>query len=85
MTYPELLEKSPNLHLPNPKTRSINSFLDHCTMCGGNWAAMFMSGIKEVFPDVWEALPNDDIEGFAIMALVGDLVLIPNPETGEFE
>lgn len=33
-------------------------FLNHCTACGGDWGAMFLSGVKSLWPEVWEALPD---------------------------
>jgi len=33
-------------------------FLPQCTLCGGNWAAMFMSGIKYWMPEVYDAMPE---------------------------
>lgn len=35
---------------------SINDFLQKCTACGGNWVAMLLSGIKEVFPSEYESV-----------------------------
>jgi len=36
-------------------------FLDNCTACGGDWVQMFFTGIRRLFPDVWEAIPNDKV------------------------
>jgi len=33
-------------------------FLPQCTLCGGNWAAMLMSGIKYWLPEVYDAMPE---------------------------
>jgi len=33
-------------------------FLPQCTLRGGNWAAMFMSGIKYWMPEVYDAMPE---------------------------
>ena len=33
-------------------------FLDHCTAQGGNWTGMIMSGIRECFPEYWDALED---------------------------
>lgn len=41
------------------KERTCNSFLNSCTLCGGNWGAMFLSGLKELYPSVWEAIPDE--------------------------
>ncbi len=38
---------------------TIKCFLDNCTACGGNWGGMLLSGIKRLYPAVWEAIPND--------------------------
>ena len=34
-------------------------FLKHCFAAGGNWSAMFLSGIKALWPEVYEAIPAD--------------------------
>lgn len=33
-------------------------FLQHCTACGGNWGAMLLTGIKDVFPEYYEAVQD---------------------------
>lgn len=33
-------------------------FINHCTACGGNWTAMIITGIKEIFPLTYAALPD---------------------------
>ena len=38
---------------------SFKIFLsDYCTACGGDWGGMLLSGIKELYPDVWDVIPN---------------------------
>ena len=37
----------------------LDEFLNHCIACGGNWGGMLLSGIKDLFPDVWELIPED--------------------------
>ena len=37
---------------------SMDEFLDHCYACGGNWGGMLLSGIKEFWPQIWEAIPE---------------------------
>lgn len=34
-------------------------FLDHCVCCGGDWGQMLLSGIKELYPKVYDAIPED--------------------------
>lgn len=36
----------------------FSEFLEHCTACGGNWTAMLMTGIKEVFPEVYDKMED---------------------------
>lgn len=48
----------------------LNEFLSSCTTYGGNWAAMFMSGIRECFPELYDSLPDATIDGIALMELV---------------
>lgn len=36
----------------------FDTFLSHCTMCGGNWTAMLLTGIKAVAPELHESLPD---------------------------
>ena len=38
---------------------SFKRFLDICTPCGGNLVGMILSGIRELWPDVWDAIPDD--------------------------
>lgn len=57
-----------------PFNDTFKKFLDHCTCCGGNWGGMFLTGIKKLFPDVWEAIP-DDMGIFAWQCLYQTLIL----------
>lgn len=36
------------------KLRYLWMFFNQCTACGGNWGAMLLTGIKEVFPDSYD-------------------------------
>lgn len=38
---------------------NTSSFLKFCTACGGNWGGMFLSGVRALYPEVWEAIPED--------------------------
>lgn len=39
---------------------SFKTFLsDYCTACGGNWGGMLLSGVRRLYPDVWDAIPNE--------------------------
>lgn len=35
-----------------------DDFLDNCIACGGDWGGMLLSGIRRLYPEVWEAIPN---------------------------
>ena len=37
---------------------SMDEFLDYCFACGGNWGGMLLSGIKELWPQIWEVIPK---------------------------
>ena len=43
----------------NWRGTSVNEFFQVCTACGGNWGGMLLSGIKELFPSVWDAIPQN--------------------------
>ena len=43
----------------NPFNGSLETFLDHCICCGGNWNGMFLSGIKTLFPSVYDIIPDN--------------------------
>lgn len=49
-------------------------FLDHCTACGGNWGGMLLSGIRKLYPAVWDAIP-DDMGAFAWACICSVLIL----------
>lgn len=34
-------------------------FLSHCTACGGNWGGMLLTGIRELYPAVYDAIPDN--------------------------
>ena len=57
-----------------PFNNTIKEFLSHCTACGGNWGGMLLTGIRELWPDEWEAIP-DDMGCFAWACLCQTLTL----------
>lgn len=57
-----------------PFNGTFKEFLSHCTCCGGNWGGMLLTGIKELYPNVWEAIPND-MGVFAFSNLCNLLIL----------
>ena len=42
----------------NPFNGNCSEFLNHCVCCGGNWIGMYLTGIKELYPTVWDAIPE---------------------------
>ena len=37
----------------------VKAWLKFCTACGGNWGGMFLTGVHDLYPEVWEAIPED--------------------------
>ena len=56
------------------KPMTFTQFLDNCTACGGNGGGRLLTGIKVLWPHVWEAIP-DDMGGLAWYGLCSVLVL----------
>ena len=57
-----------------PFNGATKQFLEHCTACGGNWGGMFLTGIRELFPNVYNVIP-DDMGVFAWQAICNTLIL----------
>lgn len=36
-----------------------DEFFNHCAAYGGDWNGLLLSGIKELFPKVWDAIPEE--------------------------
>ena len=58
-----------------PFNNSLDEFLKHCTACGGNWGGMLLSGIRELWPKVYDAIP-DDMGVFAFSNICNLLILL---------
>lgn len=54
---------------------TMPEFLNNCTACGGNWGAMLLTGIKALYPEVYEAIP-DDMGHFAFRCICEVLELL---------
>ena len=37
----------------------FKTFLTYCTACGGDWLGMLLTGIHDLYPIIWELIPND--------------------------
>lgn len=42
----------------NAQPMTVKEFLDHCFCCGGDWGAMLLTGIKALYPEVYDAIPD---------------------------
>ena len=54
---------------------TMKEFLNHCTACGGNWGGMLLTGINKLYPDVYDAIP-DDMGPFAWSGICTTLSLL---------
>lgn len=52
---------------------SFDEFLNGCTLHGGNWSAMIMSGIKEFFPEYYESMEDKDYEFTELIEIIRNL------------
>ena len=43
----------------NPFNGNTKTFLDYCSACGGNWGGMFLTGIKRLYPNVYDVIPDN--------------------------
>lgn len=59
----------------NITPKPLNSFWKHCIACGGNWGAMILTGIKELYPEIWDMIP-DNMGGVAFSVLCEVLNLL---------
>lgn len=53
---------------------TFTEFLDNCVSFGGNWGGMILSGIHELWPNVFDVIP-DNMGRFAFMCLCYTIVL----------
>lgn len=45
-------------HKSNAKPMTYSEFLSHCFACGGDWGAMLLTGIKALYPAVYDVIPD---------------------------
>lgn len=57
-----------------PFNNDVKTFLEHCTTCGGNWGGMFLTGINKLYPNVYDAIP-DDMGIYAWQGICSTLIL----------
>ena len=42
-----------------PFNDSFDAFLKNCTPCGGNWGGWLLTGIFDLYPEVYHTIPED--------------------------
>lgn len=62
---------------------TFREFLNHCTACGGNWGGMFLSGVRELWPEVWDVIPED--MGVNAFYTICSLLILLGVDTSEEE
>lgn len=67
----------------NTETQKMTSkeFLSHCVACGGDWGGMLLSGIKALYPQVWDAIPDD--MGVFAFSVICNLLMLLGVDTSE--
>lgn len=58
-----------------PFNDNMDKFLDNCTACGGNWGGMILTGIRKLYPKIYDIIP-DDMGVFAFGTLCSVLILL---------
>lgn len=51
--FVEVLLNTPSVNI------TMHEFLNHCICCGGDWGQMLLTGIRDLFPNVYRAIPAD--------------------------
>lgn len=54
---------------------TIDDFLKHCTACGGDWGRMLLTGIYKLYPEVYNAIP-ENMGRFAWAGICDTLTLL---------
>ena len=57
-----------------PFNDTFEGFLKHCTACGGNWGGLLLTGISELWPEVFDAIP-DNMGCNSFLKLIDVLIL----------
>ena len=69
--------------LAEKKLMTFKEFLNHCTACGGNWGGMLLSGVHELWPEVWDIIPED--MGVNAFYTICNLLILLGVDTREEE
>lgn len=60
---------------------TFDQFLDHCTACGGNWGGMLLTGVRKLWPEVWDIIPDD--MGVHAFTTICNLLILLGVDTSE--
>lgn len=41
-----------------PYNKPFSDFINHCTTCGGDWGGMLLSGVRALYPKVYDTIPD---------------------------
>lgn len=63
------------------KKISMKEFLSHCTACGGDWGGMFLTGMRELYPRTYEAIPEE--MGVFAFGLISNTLTLCGVDTSE--
>lgn len=63
-------------------TMSFDNFLsNYCIACGGDFGKLLLSGVKELYPEVWDAIPDDmGINCFSTICYLLECLGVEMPE-----
>lgn len=53
----------------------FSEFLNHCTACGGDWGGMLLSGVRDLYPGIYEVIP-EKMGGEPFIMICGVLALL---------
>ena len=57
--------------VPTAEVETFDDFLKHCTARGSNWCQMILTGIKALWPAVYDAIPdNMGVNAFSALTCV---------------
>ena len=59
----------------------MKAWLKFCTACGGNWGGMLLTGVRDLYPEVWEAIPED--MGVFAWNCIGNVLILLGVRTWE--
>jgi len=64
-----------------PFNDSFKEFLKHCTACGGNWGGMLLTGVRELYPNVYDRIPDN--MGIRAWACICNTLVLLGVDTAE--